>query len=134
DGQELVGGGRVAEFQLGGGLLGAQARIGERAQVGHARGQGGGELLGVRTACLVVRRRVDHRAARLRVSGGDADGELGGRRHVVRPTGARSQADRVGGEGGDDFGVGNLAFGGQREQGGGSLGVGPSGSRDHGAR
>ena len=68
--RELVGGGGEAELQAGERLVGAQPRLGERAQGGDPRRQRGPELLGVAAAGTVVGQAVGDDGAQLRVARG----------------------------------------------------------------
>ncbi len=103
DGQELVGGGRVPELQLRAGGVHAEARRGQRPQVGHAGGQRAAQLLGGRAARLVVRERVHGQRAHPRRLVGAPAGQ-GGRRlqvtgQAVGAAGPGHHAQRVGAQG-----------------------------------
>ncbi len=95
DGEELVGGGRVAELQLGGGLFDTQPGLGQLPQVGHAGGQRGAQFLRGRAARLVVRQRVHGQRAQARVPLGAADGQGGEGGEVQCGAGAGLVPERV---------------------------------------
>ncbi|KDN74496.1 hypothetical protein DF19_31750 [Streptomyces olindensis] len=107
DGEELVGGRRVAELQLSTGLFDAQARLGQLPQIRHRRGQRGTQLLGGRATGLVEGQRVHGQGPQPRVLRGAQPRELRGRRDVTPlpgpglvPQGIRAQvaARRVPGD------------------------------------
>ncbi|CAM5354587.1 hypothetical protein SNARM312S_06035 [Streptomyces narbonensis] len=101
DGQELVGGGRVAELQLAEGLFDGQAVLGECPQVGDTAGERTAELLRGGASGLVVRQGVHGHGPHLRVGlraaprQSDGSGEAVA---VVGPAGPGLGAERVGAE------------------------------------
>jgi hypothetical protein len=94
DRRELVGPGRVAELELAEGLVDGETAVGQRPQVGRARGQRTAQLLDHGGARVVEDRRVDDDRPQP-VVGGRPPGDVGQPGEILGLPRRRLQAERV---------------------------------------